>query len=135
MPLPYISTAKAEELFRHRVLCLLMNKELVSEYVYFSRGLGEHRRRREDRQAAWEMVESPVAAGMPPKLKEAIILLFSLLDGQQRRPFGGLEAHKLGLDVHTVARGSRELFGEQVQRQRIRKKGGGRKATEKTREV
>jgi hypothetical protein len=30
-PLPYIDTAKAEELFRHRVLSLLKNKDLLSE--------------------------------------------------------------------------------------------------------
>jgi len=36
-----------------------------------------------------------------------------------------------GLDVHTVARGRQELFAEQVQRQSVRKKGGGRKPVEK----
>lgn len=117
-------------------------------YVYFSREQGEKRRqrlRREDRQTTWEIVESPVTAGAPPELKAAIILMFSLLDEQQRRLYAGLEAHKLGhggdrqvaeflgLDVHTVARGRRELFGEQVQRQRVRKKGAGRKPTEKKR--
>jgi len=123
-------------------------EKMGSVYVYFSRRLGEQRQqrlRREDRQATWEMVESPVAAGVTPELKAAIILLFSLLDERQRRLYAGLEAHKLGhggdrqiaeffaLDVHTVARGRRELFGEQVQRQRVRKTGGGRKPTEKKR--
>jgi hypothetical protein len=42
-------------------------------------------------------------------------------------------AEFLGIDSHTVARGRRELFGEAVQRQRVRKKGGGRKAVEKKR--
>jgi len=40
-------------------------------------------------------------------------------------------AEFLGVDVHTVARGRRELFGEQVHRERVRKEGGGRKAAEK----
>jgi len=42
-------------------------------------------------------------------------------------------AEFLGVDVHTVARGRRELFGEQVHRERVRKEGGGRKAAEKKR--
>lgn len=115
-------------------------------YVYVSRDSGERRRqrlRRQDRPAAWEVGESPVDAGLSPELKAAIILFFSLLDEQQRRLYAGLEAHKvghggdrriaefLGLDVHTVARGRRELFGQQVQRQRIRERGGGRKPMEK----
>jgi hypothetical protein len=43
-------------------------------------------------------------------------------------------AEFLGVDVHTVARGRRELFGEQVHRERVRKEGGGRKAAEKKRQ-
>jgi hypothetical protein len=77
------------------------------------------------------------------ELKAAIILFYSLLDEQQRRLYAGLEAHKvgqggdrkiakfLGLDVHTVARGRRELLAGEVERQRIRQAGGGRKQTEK----
>jgi hypothetical protein len=82
---------------------------------------------------------------LAPELKAAVILFFSLLDEQQRRLYAGLEAQKLGyggdrkmaeflgVDVHTVARGRRELFGEQVHRERVRKEGGGRKAAEKKR--
>jgi hypothetical protein len=68
-----------------------------------------------------------------------------LLDERQRRLYAGLEAHKvgyggdrkigefLGLDVHTVARGRRELLGGELERQRIRQAGAGRKAAEKKR--
>ncbi len=101
---------------------------------------------REERQAAWELGESPVGAGVSPELKAAMILFFSLLDEQQRRLYAGLEAHKLGyggdhkiaeflgVGVHTVARGRRELLGEQVDRERVRKEGGGRKPAEKNAE-
>jgi hypothetical protein len=77
------------------------------------------------------------------ELKAAIILFFSLLDEKQRRLFAGLESFKLGhggdrkisqlfgMDVHTVAKGRRELFSETVQPNRVRKKGGGRKPVEK----
>jgi hypothetical protein len=117
-------------------------------YVYFSREPGRRREqglRREGRSAAWESEESPLGAERSPELQAAIILFYSLLDEQQRRLYAGLEAHKvgyggdrkiaefLGLDVHTVARGRRELMGGQVERQRVRQAGGGRKSTEKKR--
>jgi hypothetical protein len=123
-------------------------EEIDGVNVYFSREPGMRRNqrlRREGRHATWELGESPVIAGVSPELKAAMILFFSLLDEQQRRFYAGLEAHKLGyggdrkiaeflgVGVHTVARGRRELFGEQVQRDRVRKEGGGRKAAEKKR--
>jgi hypothetical protein len=82
---------------------------------------------------------------LPQELNAAIILFYSLLDEKQRRLYAGLESfrlghggdHKiaefLGLDVHTVARGRRALFGGEVQREGIRKKGAGRRAVEKKR--
>lgn len=77
------------------------------------------------------------------ELKAAIILFFSILDERQRRLYAGLEAQKighggdrqiaelLGMDVHTVAKGKRELFGNEIVGEGIRKNGGGRKMTEK----
>lgn len=117
-------------------------------YVYFSREprlRREQRLRRESRPAVVELGAVPEQAELSPELKAAIILFFSVLDEQRRRLYAGLEAHKLGhggdrriaeflgLDAHTVARGRRELLGEQVQRQRVRKPGGGRKPVEKKR--
>ena len=124
-------------------------EEIDEAYVYLSREPGRRRNQRigrQQRQAAWELGESPVGTGLlSPELKAALILFFSLLDEQQRRLYAGLEAQKLGyggdrtiaeffaLDPHTVARGRRELFGEQVLRERRRQAGGGRKPTEKKR--
>jgi hypothetical protein len=122
--------------------------DLGGRYVYFSRdpGIGQEQRlQREGRRAVLEMGDSTMEAELSPELKAAIILFFSMLDEQQRRLYAGLEAHKFGhggdrriaeffgLDVHTVARGRQELFAEQVQRQSVRKKGGGRKPAEKKR--
>jgi hypothetical protein len=57
---------------------------------------------------------------------------------KQRRLYAGLESHKLGhsgdckisellgVDVHTVSRGRRELFDAEVQWEGVRKSGGGR---------
>jgi hypothetical protein len=76
-------------------------------------------------------------------LKAAILLFYSLLDEQQRRLYAGLEALKLGrggdrqlaalldLDPHTVARGRYELLSQDVEVERARRIGGGRKRVEK----
>lgn len=122
--------------------------EMGGRYVYFSHEPSvrhEQRLRRKGRTAVLEMGDATMQAELSPELKAAIILFFSMLDEQQRRLYAGLEAHKFGhggdrriaeffgLDVHTVARGRQELFGEQVQRQGVRKQGGGRKPAEKKR--
>lgn len=116
------------------------------EYVYFSREPGRRREqqvRRASQEVEWEVGASLQPAELSEERKAAIILFFSLLDERQRRLYAGLEAHRLGhggdrqvadllgLNVHTVARGRRELFGGEVERGRVRQVGGGRKPTEK----
>ena len=71
--------------------------------------------------------------------KAAILLFYGLLDEQQRRLFAGLESLRCGhggdtllarlLDLapETVARGRNELLAGEVQRQRVRAAGGGRR--------
>ena len=88
------------------------------------------------------------SAGIPPgnvsdELRAAIILFASLLDEQQRRLYAGLEslqlgsdrqiAELLGLDPHTVAKGRRQLLAQDVEADRVRAAGGGRKPVEKKR--
>ena len=79
------------------------------------------------------------------ELKAGIILFYSVLDEKQRRLYAGLEALKLGsggdrqiaaflgMDPHTVSKGRRELLSQQVQRERVRQPGAGRKPVEKKR--
>jgi hypothetical protein len=77
------------------------------------------------------------------ELRAAIVLFGSLLDEQQRRLYAGLEslqlgsdrqiAELLGLDPHTVAKGRRQLLAQDVEADRVRAKGGGRKPVEKKR--
>lgn len=79
------------------------------------------------------------------ELKASILLFYSLLDEQQRRLYAGLESLKLGrggdrqlagfldLDPHTVARGRQQLLAQDVQVDRARRTGGGRKPVEKKR--
>ena len=117
-------------------------------YVYVSADSGQRRSqllRRAEPQEAWEIGEPVRESALSPELRAGIVLFYSLLDEQQRRLYAGLEAHKLGhggdariadflgIGVHTVARGRRELFSNQVQRDGVRQKGGGRKTVEKKR--
>lgn len=79
------------------------------------------------------------------ELKASILLFYSLLDEQQRRLYAGLESIKLGrggdhqlaglldLDPHTVARGRQQLLDQDVQVDRARRPGGGRRPVEKKR--
>lgn len=103
------------------------------------------RGRRQEETAAAQLI-APQVEVRSHELRAAIILFFSLLDERQRRLYAGLEAQKFGhggdrkiaalleLDVHTVARGRRELFaGEVVAGGRIRREGGGRQTVGKKR--
>jgi len=79
------------------------------------------------------------------ELKASILLFYSLLDERQRRLYAGLESLKLGrggdrsladfldLDPHTVARGRQQLLAQDVEVDRARKAGGGRRPVEKKR--
>ena len=99
------------------------------------------------RQEQWAARQAQAQAHDPEEeqLRAAIALFYSLLDEQQRRLYAGLEsfkrghggdrqmAERLGLDVETVARGRRELVAGEVERERIRRAGGGRPRAEKKR--
>jgi len=75
--------------------------------------------------------------------KAAIILFVSLLNEQQRRLFAGLEsimwgyggdrkiANLLGINKNTVAKGRRQLLAQDIDDDKIRQAGGGRKSVKK----
>ena len=83
------------------------------------------------------------AESVSDELKAAIILFSSMLNEKQRRLYAGLESLKLGyggdqriaefigMDPHTVAKGRRELLEQDLEIDRIRQAGGGRKPLEK----
>ena len=91
------------------------------------------------------VVDASVLEVSPEETKAAILLFYSLLDEQQRRLYAGLESLKLGrggdrqladfldLDPHTVARGRQQLLSQDVEVDRARKAGAGRKRVEKKR--
>ena len=136
--------------FKQSVVLSTRELQIRNRNVYFS----PKRSIREQQIASrrvWEAqpsVSKSIAAQdvLPDELKAAIILFFSLLDERERRVYAGLESLKLGyggdrqmaeilgLDVSTVARGRRELLEHDVNVERVRKAGAGRKAVEKKRQ-
>ena len=96
-------------------------------------------------EAVPTVVDASVLEVSEEELKAAILLFYSLLDEQQRRLYAGLESLKLGrggdrslagfldLDAHTVARGRQQLLAQDVEVDRARRAGGGRKRVEKKR--
>ena len=116
-------------------------------YLYCA---GNPRMRQQQLRARQTLLDqaAAVSAGIPPgnvsdELRAAIVLFASLLDEQQRRLYAGLEslqlgsdsqiAELLGLDPHTVAKGRRQLLAQDVEADRVRAVGGGRKPVEKKR--
>jgi hypothetical protein len=95
------------------------------------------------KQLLSHQVQEVAPISLPDDIKAAIILFVSMLDEQQRRLYAGLEALKighggdlqiaelLGLHPQTVAKGRRELQEHNVQFDRIRAVGAGRKQVEK----
>ena len=91
------------------------------------------------------VVDASVLEVSQEELKASILLFYSLLDEQQRRLYAGLESLKLGrggdrnladflgLAPHTVARGRQQLLAQDVEVDRVRRTGGGRKRVEKKR--
>lgn len=127
----------------------LTREELAGRFLYCAADANRRRQQLLGRRALLAepgiVGPLPETAIMPEELRAAIVLFFSLLDEKQRRLYAGLEALKtghggdtriaelLGLDSGTVARGRRELLAQDVEGERVRRVGGGRKPLEKKR--
>jgi hypothetical protein len=124
-------------------------EKVAGRFVYFSADAAVRKQQWRTRQL-WEaqprdLSFGPSLRGVPDELKAAIVLFFSLLDERQRRLYAGLESMKLGhggdrqiaellgLDSGTVARGRKQLLDQDVERERVRRQGAGRKPAEKKR--
>lgn len=133
-----------------QALWTLEKRELVTRqkfsgvFVYFS--IHDERRRRQVEARQFEFFGQTRVLGqevLAHELKAAIILFFSLLDERQRRLYAGIEAMKLGnggdahiaellgIDPHTVAKGRKELLLRDIDVDRLRRPGAGRKRQEK----
>lgn len=85
------------------------------------------------------------AEGIDDEATAALLLFFATLNERQRRLYAGVESLRLGrggdrriaeltgLDVHTVARGRRELVARDIELEAVRRSGGGRWPVEKKR--
>jgi len=124
----------------------LNRQQVSSRWLYCS--LDGHKRSQQ--LGARHMLEEGGTVKLPTytetaadQLKAAIIIFFSLLDERQRRLYAGLESLKwghggdtnvaslLGLDPKTVARGRKELAGGEIDPERVRKAGAGRRSVKK----
>ena len=129
---------------RHRI----RRRELSGLYLYTSTDADTQRRQllnRRATQAVPSITDATALEVSPDEMKAAIILFYSLLDEKQRRLYAGLESLKLGrggdrvladflhLDSHTVARGREQLLSQDIEVDRVRRSGGGRKPVEKKR--
>lgn len=125
----------------------LARQKVLGRYLYVSAETAQRKQQLSARQL-YEAQPSIFGLGrgvriLPEELKAAIVLFYSILDEKQRRLYAGLESMKighggdeqiaelLGLDPNTIARGRRELLAQDVEVDRIRRKGGGRKSVKK----
>lgn len=123
----------------------ISRQQVAGLFLYCSTDAMVRRRQSLARQVLSEIPGSKSAAVSDDELKAALVLFASLLDERQRRLYAGLESLKFGrggdqklaqllqLDPHTVARGRRQLLAQQVEQDRVRKPGAGRKPVEKKR--
>jgi hypothetical protein len=113
-------------------------------YVYFATAPAKSR---EQQLARLLKGPSPHVVGspevLPHEIRAGILLFLSLLDEKQRRIYAGLEslrigqggdaaiARLLGLDPHTVAKGRQQLVDRDLEIDRVRRQGGGRRSLKK----
>ena len=123
----------------------LTRQQVTGLFLYCSPETTVHRHQLLARQAVSEIPGSASAEVSAEELKASLILFSSLLDERQRRWYAGLKSLKLGrggdqrlaellqLDPRTVARGRKQLLEQEVEWERVRKPGAGRKPVEKKR--
>lgn len=128
----------------------IARERLAGLYLYCSRDSARRRQQVASRHAA--LPEEPFGDVPRPtsepsdETRAAVILFLGSLNEKQRRLFAGLESMRMGrggdqrisewtgLAVHTVAKGRHELLSGDLQLDRIRQPGAGRRAVEKKRQ-
>lgn len=121
----------------------IMREKISGVYIYFSSKLKIRKRQELLRKERDWIVISPRPEVAMDELKAAIIIFFSLLDEKQKRLYAGLESIKMGhggdtkiasifdMDLHTIAKGRKELLGHDIELDKVRKRGSGRKQIKK----
>ncbi len=125
----------------------ISRQKVSGRYLYCSPRMRKRNRQCKDRkkhQIIEDCTLEPTSSEIMFQERKTLIELFlSLLDEKQRRLFAGFEsiklgyggdkkiAHLFGLDMHTVAKGRKELCRGEIETDRVRRVGGGRKFLEK----
>ena len=127
----------------------ISRQKVSGRYLYCSARVRKRDRQSNDRKK-YQIIEDSTLEPMSSEMmfqegKTLVELFLSLLDEKQQRLFAGLEsiklgyggdkkiAHLFGLDMHTVAKGRKELRRGEIETDRVRRIGGGRKFLEKKR--
>jgi len=127
----------------------ISRQKISGRYLYCSPRMKKRKRQCSDRkkqQAIADAALEPMGSEVLFQEGKTLVELFvGLLDEKQRRLYAGLESSKLGhggdqkiarvfgLDLHTVAKGRKELWSGEIETDRVRRVGGGRKLLEKKR--
>jgi hypothetical protein len=123
----------------------LAREKVAGAYLYCARDSTRRKAQIQSREVGPPAERQPRRDLTLEQSKAALVLFLGLLDERQRRLFAGLEsmllgwggdrhiAEMTGFDVHTVAKGRRELLEGKLLAEHIRRPGGGRKAVEKKR--
>ena len=127
----------------------ISRQKIAGRYLYCSSRMRKRNRQYADRKRDQIIKDSAIESMSPEMMfqegKTLVELFLNLLDEKQRRLFAGLEsiklgyggdkkiAHLFGLNMHTVAKGRRELCRGEIKTDRVRRVGGGRKFLEKKR--
>lgn len=127
----------------------ISRQKVSGRYLYCSPRMKKRKRQCSDRkkqQAIADAALGPVGSEVLFQEGKTLIELFvGILDEKQRRLYAGLEsiklghggdqkiAHLFGMDMHTVAKGRKELWSSEIETDRVRRVGGGRKFLEKKR--
>jgi hypothetical protein len=127
----------------------IFRQKLSGRYLYCSTRIQRRKRQSSERKKQQAIADSalePMSSQILYQEGKTLVELFvSLLDEKQRRLYAGLESIKLGhggdkkiaqlfgLDMHTVAKGRKELWSGEIDTDRVRRVGGGRKYMEKKR--
>jgi hypothetical protein len=136
-----LSIEVKEQLLQLWVETRLSREMFDGLYVYTSaESTRKHKQLTARRQQASRDIGS---SSIEQEVKAAIILFYSMLDEKQRRIYAGLESIKHGhggdaiiarlldVDVHTVAKGRRQLLESDIEVERVRRAGAGRTSIKK----
>ena len=120
----------------------LSREEVSGRYVYLSAkpgSMSSQLRMRRVLESDLILAQGIKGIGVAPdEVRDALAFVYSQLDEKQRRLYAGFEslrwgrggdrriARLLGIDVHTVARGRRELVDRDVELEGTRREGAGR---------